>query len=139
MNFTFYLYRTTKRAQTFYDGAPDSPEGVCHLPMYPAYCEETRQLLIDTLRQLGFKHHENGTCIAVEGPRFSSRAESNMFRAWGADVINMTAVPEVRNLCVWERRGRGVNYRLKPIKMHFLKSTFKEHFKKSIFVPCYLQ
>ncbi|KAF4522703.1 hypothetical protein B566_EDAN012720 [Ephemera danica] len=87
--------RTTKRAQTFYDGALESPEGVCHLPMYPAFCEETRQVVIDVLKSLGYKFHEHGTCVAVEGPRFSSRAESNVFRSWGADVINMTIVPEV--------------------------------------------
>ena len=39
-----------------------------------------------------------GTIVTVEGPRFSTRAESLMFRAWGADVINMTTVPEVREL-----------------------------------------
>lgn len=39
--------------------------------------------------------HANGTMISIEGPRFSSRAESLMFRQWGADVINMTTVPEV--------------------------------------------
>jgi len=38
-----------------------------------------------------------GTIVTVEGPRFSTKAESLMFRAWGADVINMTTVPEVRN------------------------------------------
>lgn len=39
--------------------------------------------------------HESGTMICIEGPRFSSRAEALMFRQWGADVINMTTVPEV--------------------------------------------
>jgi 5'-methylthioadenosine phosphorylase len=72
-------------------------EGVCHLPMYPAFCEETRKSLIQILSSMGVKHHTKGTCVAIEGPRFSSRAESNMFRSWNADVINMTTCPEVLN------------------------------------------
>jgi 5'-methylthioadenosine phosphorylase len=63
--------------------------------MYPAFCEETRQVILDVLKNLSYKHHSHGTCVVIEGPRFSSRAESNIFRNWGADVINMTTVPEV--------------------------------------------
>ncbi|CAB3383629.1 Hypothetical predicted protein [Cloeon dipterum] len=88
-----FIDRTTKRAQSFFDGTLE--EGVCHLPMYPAFCEETRMAVIKALTALGFKHHTKGTCVSIEGPRFSSRAESNMFRSWGADVINMTTCPEV--------------------------------------------
>ena len=40
-------------------------------------------------------HHSSGTNVVVEGPRFSSKAESKMFQLWGGDIINMTAVPEV--------------------------------------------
>lgn len=50
---------------------------------------------MEVARSLGIKCHVRGTMLAVEGPRFSSRAESLMFRQWGADVINMTTVPEV--------------------------------------------
>lgn len=53
------------------------------------------QVLVEVARSLGIKCHVRGTMLAVEGPRFSSRAESLMFRQWGADVINMTTVPEV--------------------------------------------
>jgi 5'-methylthioadenosine phosphorylase len=44
---------------------------------------------------LGFPYHRNKTVITIEGPRFSTRAESHMFRGWQADVINMSTVPEV--------------------------------------------
>jgi 5'-methylthioadenosine phosphorylase len=44
---------------------------------------------------LGLPFHPKGTVITVEGPRFSSKAESKLFRIWGCDVINMTTVPEV--------------------------------------------
>lgn len=63
--------------------------------MEPAFCPTTRQVIIDTAKELGIKVHPRGTCVTIEGPRFSSKAESNMFRTWGGDVINMTLVPEV--------------------------------------------
>ena len=55
--------------------------------------EELRQLLINVCKNLGLKHHKKGTVITIEGPRFSTRAESNFFRQW-ADVINMSIAPE---------------------------------------------
>lgn len=63
--------------------------------MEPAYCERSRQLVIDVAKELGIEVHKKGTVVAIEGPRFSSRAESLMHRQWGVDVINMTSVPEV--------------------------------------------
>ena len=54
------------------------------------------QLLIECAEELGVKHHKQGTNLTIEGPRFSSRAESRLWKAWGADVVNMTTVPEVR-------------------------------------------
>lgn len=53
------------------------------------------QVLSEAVRSLGVSFHASGTMVCIEGPRFSSRAESLMFRQWGADVINMTTVPEV--------------------------------------------
>jgi 5'-methylthioadenosine phosphorylase len=50
---------------------------------------------IETLRELKFRFHDRGTYICIEGPRFSTRAESKLFKSWGADVIGMTLVPEV--------------------------------------------
>lgn len=90
-----FIDRTTKRSQTFHDGGDKSPLGVCHLPMYPAFCERTRSVLISTAKEIGFPVHEAATIVTIEGPRFSSRAESRMFRQWGGDLINMTTCPEV--------------------------------------------
>lgn len=61
---------------------------------FPRHCH-VLQVLIETAKKLGLQCHSKGTVITIEGPRFSSRAESCMFRSWGADVINMTTVPEV--------------------------------------------
>ncbi|XP_048855724.1 S-methyl-5'-thioadenosine phosphorylase isoform X2 [Brienomyrus brachyistius] len=90
-----FIDRTTKRIQTFYDGSPASPPGVCHIPLAVPFCSRTRQVLLEVARDLGVKCHPRGTVVSIEGPRFSSRAESMVFRQWGADVINMTTVPEV--------------------------------------------
>ena len=90
-----FIDRTTKRQQTFYDGGEKSPIGVCHLQMDPAFCTKTRNILINTAAELGINVDNKGTAVTIEGPRFSSKAESLMFRQWGGDVINMTTVPEV--------------------------------------------
>ncbi|XP_073084526.1 S-methyl-5'-thioadenosine phosphorylase isoform X3 [Manis javanica] len=89
------LARTTVRPQTFYDGSHSCARGVCHIPMAEPFCPKTREVLIETAKKLGLRCHSKGTMLTIEGPRFSSRAESLMFRTWGADVINMTTVPEV--------------------------------------------
>ena len=52
-------------------------------------------MLVETAKKLGLKCHDQGTTVTIEGPRFSSKAESVMFRGWGCDVVNMTTVPEV--------------------------------------------
>ena len=51
-------------------------------------------MLIEACKELKVKFHPKGTVITIEGPRFSTRAESKMFRIWGADVINMSIAPE---------------------------------------------
>lgn len=92
-----FIDRTTKRCSTFYDGAPDSPQGVCHIPMASPFCQRTRQLIKDVSWDMHFDVpvHDYGTVVTIEGPRFSSQAESKLFQRWGGHVINMTTVPEV--------------------------------------------
>ncbi len=65
-----------------------------HTPMADPFNEELRQKIIETARSLDLKCHPSGTMVTIEGPRFSTRAESNMYRIWGADVINMSVAPE---------------------------------------------
>jgi len=93
-----FIDRITKRHQTFHDQASGGkgPFGtVCHIPMCPAFCDRTRDVLVGACRELGLGVHDKGTMVTIEGPRFSSLAESRAFRSWGCDVINMTTVPEV--------------------------------------------
>lgn len=83
---------TRHRSITFHDRF--EPHAPVHTPMAEPFSEELRKLMIDSCRKLDIKHHEKGTVVTIEGPRFSTRAESHMFRAWGADVINMSTAPE---------------------------------------------
>jgi 5'-methylthioadenosine phosphorylase len=65
-----------------------------HTPMARPFNEMLRNKLIETCQNLNLKHHPSGTVITIEGPRFSTIAESKMFRLFGADVINMSVAPE---------------------------------------------
>lgn len=90
-----FIDRTWGRKCTFYDRTEGGPKGVCHLPMRPAFCERARNAMIVAARARGYRHHETGTAVVIQGPRFSSRAESLMHRQWGGHLVNMTTVPEV--------------------------------------------
>ncbi len=81
---------TTKRSSTFFD-----KEQVCHIPMADPFCPKLRKTLIETAKELKLRFHEKGAIVTIEGPRFSTRAESKMFRQIGGDIINMSTAPEV--------------------------------------------
>ena len=70
-------------------------EQVVHTPMSEPYDLALRNILCETCDELGFVYNRDVTVITIEGPRFSTKAESKMFRAWGADIINMSTCPEV--------------------------------------------
>lgn len=84
-----YIDRTTGRADTFYDG----PE-VTHMPGAEPFCPELRIHVINALKELNLPHHETGTALIIQGPRFSTKAESKWFTGAGWDLINMTMYPE---------------------------------------------
>ena len=83
---------TRHRAVTFFDSF--EPRQMKHTPMSDPFDNYLRSRIIETAHELEMKIFEKGTVITIEGPRFSTRAESNMFRLWGADVINMSTAPE---------------------------------------------
>ena len=95
-----FIDRTTKRESTFFD-----KNRVCHIGMADPFCEKLRKILIDECKKLKLRCHPKGTVVTIEGPRFSTRAESNLFRQWKADVINMSTVPE----CILAREA-GICY-----------------------------
>ncbi|KZC06551.1 S-methyl-5'-thioadenosine phosphorylase, partial [Dufourea novaeangliae] len=90
-----FIDRTISRIATFYDGTSSKYSGVCHMPMEPAFDPETSQILFEVGTKLGYNIKKGGTIVAIEGPRFSSKAESNMLRLWGGDLVGMTTCPEV--------------------------------------------
>lgn len=82
---------TKQRKLSFYESFDF---GAMHTPMAKPFSEGLRKKLINVCKELGFSHHEKGTVITIEGPRFSTIAESKVFRQWGADIINMSIAPE---------------------------------------------
>ena len=70
--------------------------GSIHTPMALPFDANLRQSLVKTAQKLGFSYHDGGTMITIEGPRFSTKAESFMFQKLGAELINMSSVPEVQ-------------------------------------------
>lgn len=84
-----FVDRTSGRPHTFYDG-----DGAVHVSVADPYCPTLRRGLVDSGRALGIDVRDGGTMVVVEGPRFSTRAESAWFRSMGWDVVNMTGYPE---------------------------------------------
>ncbi|MEJ2739538.1 MAG: S-methyl-5'-thioadenosine phosphorylase [Dehalococcoidia bacterium] len=83
--------RTRNRGDSFFNGGI-----VAHIMFAEPYCPETSRILYESAKNMDVTVHEGGTCIAMEGPQFSTKAESNMYRSWGADIIGMTALPEAK-------------------------------------------
>ncbi len=81
---------TSGRKDTFYDG----PE-TTHVGAADPYCPEMRKVAVEAAERLGLEFHRSGTVVVIQGPRFSTRAESSFFRGQGWDVVNMTQYPEV--------------------------------------------
>lgn len=84
-----FVDRTWGRPDTFYEG----PE-TTHVSAADPYCPDLRRVLVDTARELEIPVRDGGTVVVVQGPRFSTRAESKWFQDMGWDMINMTAYPE---------------------------------------------
>ena len=85
-----FVNRTNGRADTFFDG----PE-VVHVSSADAYCPQVRRITIDAAKQNGVTVHGTGTVAVIQGPRFSSKAESRWFTQMGWDIVSMTQYPEV--------------------------------------------
>jgi 5'-methylthioadenosine phosphorylase len=82
---------TKRRVNTFYD---DFSHGMHHEVMADPFDKSLSNMLYSVAKNLGFRVHKDKTLVTIEGPRFSTRAESKMFIAWGADIINMTVATE---------------------------------------------
>jgi 5'-methylthioadenosine phosphorylase len=85
-----FIDMTSKREQSFTEHGK-----VIHESMAQPFDKDLRKILASTCERLNLEYSFDTTIITIEGSRFSTRAESNMFRSWGGDLINMTTVPEV--------------------------------------------
>jgi len=83
--------RTRSRVNSFFG------EGiVVHIPFAEPFCPTLCQVLYESAKEAGASVHPKGTFVVMEGPAFSTRAESRLYRSWGADIIGMTALPEAK-------------------------------------------
>ena len=95
-----FVNKTWGRKDTFFEGPITT-----HLPAADPYCSRLRQNAISNAKKLGITAHEKGTVVTIQGPRFSTRAESKEFSKNGWEVINMTQYPEG-----WLARELGICY-----------------------------
>jgi 5'-methylthioadenosine phosphorylase len=86
-----FIDKTFKRTNSFFGGF-----GAVHCEMAEPTCGRVREILIDAAKGIDIKTHPKGTYVCMEGPQFSTRAESLMHRSWGGDLIGMTAMPEAK-------------------------------------------
>lgn len=83
--------RTKSRVNSFFGGGI-----VAHVAFSSPFCPSLSRALHDVAREVGARAHAGGTLIVMEGPLFSTRAESELYRSWGASIIGMTALPEAK-------------------------------------------
>jgi 5'-methylthioadenosine phosphorylase len=86
-----FLDRTTRRASTFFGRGL-----VAHVAFAHPFCASLSSIMARACREVGAVHHAGGTYLCIEGPHFSTRAESELYRSWGMDVIGMTNLQEAK-------------------------------------------
>ncbi len=84
-----FIDRTKNRPDSFFEGGE-----VVHVSSADPFCPQTRKIFMEGARKLQIRAHGEVTYVCIEGPRFSTRAESKLFRQWGGDIIGMTLYPE---------------------------------------------
>ncbi len=83
--------RTRNRVNTFFGGGI-----VAHVSFAEPFCLKLSKVLYESAQEVGVDVHPKGTMVVMEGPAFSTRAESQLYKSWGADIIGMTALPEAK-------------------------------------------
>lgn len=132
-----FIDRTRKRQDTFFNGPR-----VAHIETASPYCEQLRKIAIKEAKKLKITTHPKGTVVVIEGPRFSTLAESLWFSKMGWDVVNMTQYPEVvlsaelgicyLNISLITDYDVGVysKKKIKPASIEQILKTFKKNTKK---------
>jgi len=123
----------TRRDDTYYN------DETVHIASHEPYCPYLRDLLISTGKEMDLPVHGKGTVVVINGPRFASHAESNMYRAMGFDIINMTQYPECvlareqeicyANISIITDYDTGVkdDPTIKPVSIEEVLRVFKEN------------
>jgi 5'-methylthioadenosine phosphorylase len=129
-----FVNYTTGRDDTFYDG----PE-TTHVSTAEPYCPQMRKVVSEEAKKLGVRFHASGTVVVIQGPRFSTRAESKFFKGQGWDVVNMTQYPEVvlareQQLCYLNisvvtdyDAGLEGDPKMKPVSHHEVIKVFEKN------------
>ena len=86
-----FIDKTYRRTSSFFGGL-----AAVHCEMAEPCCDRLRHVLLDAAKTIDVKTHSEGTYVCMEGPQFSTRAESLLHRSWGGDLIGMTALPEAK-------------------------------------------
>jgi len=132
-----FIDRTKYREHTFFHGPK-----VAHIEMAYPYCEDLRKTAVALAKKLGFRAHAKGTVAVVEGPRFSTVAESIFYSKMGCDVINMTQYPEVAlaaeqgicylNISLVTDYDAGIyaGKKVKPVSVEEVFTNFKKNTAK---------
>lgn len=89
--------RTCQRALSFFDDPSVGTEGlVVHIGVAEPFCSFLNEICYQAVQATGNTVHQGGNFVTIEGPRFSTKAESQVFRSWGMDIIGMTTTPEAQ-------------------------------------------
>jgi len=89
--------RTSGRPLSFFDDPTVGTEGlIVHVSFAHPFCTYLSEVCLEAVRQTGHTVHNGGAFVTIEGPRFSTKAESNVYRSWGMDIIGMTTTPETQ-------------------------------------------
>jgi len=132
-----FIDQTKKRKDTFFDGPK-----VAHIEMAYPYCLELRKIAIAQAKKLKLRIHPKGTVVVIEGPRFSTLADSLRFSKMGGDLINMTQYPEVvlalelgicyLNISLVTDYDAGIyaGKKIKPVSIEQVLSNFKKNTTK---------
>lgn len=124
---------THNRQSTFFESFNEGASNAIHTPMAEPFNQTLRQAFFFAAKQENIAIHDGATLITIEGPRFSTRAESRMFQNWGADLINMTIATEciLANeakipyaVCAMVTDYDSWNETMPPLKVEELLSTF---------------
>jgi len=130
-----FVDRTSGRIDTFYDGPIST-----HVSAAEPYCPELRKVAVEAGKSCGITVHPQGTVVVVQGPRFSSKAESKWFSSMGWEVINMTQYPEVQlarelelccvNISLITDYDSGLVGSVEPVSHHEVMKVFTDNLSK---------